>query len=175
MQVEPQAVALASRIMHHYEGCERRRPDGLIEPYLDAKGIPTIGWGNTRWQDGRAVRMDDEPITRAAADSLYEHFLGVFARGVCDLLPDGTAPHETAAFIALAYNIGLSNDGFAGSTALREFRRGEKQRAGDGIEMWNRSGGQVLKGLRRRRRAERMVFDGVDVDTALTQAEAAFP
>ena len=175
MQVDPNAVAIASRIMHHYEGCEKRRADGRIEPYRDAKGVATIGWGNTHWRDGSAVRLNDAPITQADADALYDHYLAVFSRDVCDLLPEGTAPHEAAAFIALSYNIGTSHEGFAGSTALREFLQGKKDAAGDGIEMWNRSGGQVLKGLQRRRRAERLVFDGVAVDEALQQAEQAFP
>ena len=68
--------------MRHYEGCEKKLPDGRIEPYRDAGGVATIGWGNTRWQDGRAVAMGDAPISQAEADALFTHFVGVFAKGV---------------------------------------------------------------------------------------------
>jgi len=117
--------------------------------------------------------MDDTPISQAEADALFTHFVGIFARDVCALLPDGTQSSEAAAFISLAYNIGVA--GFDHSSALREFLQGDKQAAGDGIEMWNRGGGKILKGLQRRRRAERLVFDGTDPGAAFTQAEVAFP
>src|SRR5215472_5069689 len=173
MDADQNAVALASQIMRHYEGCERKLPDGRIEPYRDAGGVATIGWGNTRWQDGRAVAMGDAPISQAEADALFTHFVGVFAKGVCDLLPDGTQSNEAAAFLSLAYNIGVP--GFDHSSALREFIQGNKQAAGDGIENWSRGGGKILKGLQRRRRAERLVFDGTDPNAAFAQAAAAFP
>jgi lysozyme len=173
MDVDETAVSLASQIMRYYESCEKKLPDGRIAPYLDVRGIPTIGWGNTRWQDGRSVSMADAPISQADADTLYDHFLGVFSKGVCDQLPNGTEANEAAAFISLSYNIGLP--AFSGSTALREFLAGNKQAAGQGIEMWDKGGGVVLKGLQRRRRAERLVFDGTEVNAALRQAQAAFP
>jgi lysozyme len=173
MDVDDAAVSLASQIIRFCECCERKLPDGRIAPYRDARGIPTIGWGNTRWRDGRAVSMDDAPISQADADVLYNHFLGVFAKGVCELLPNGTSANETAAFISLSYNIGLR--AFSHSAALRRFLVGNKRMAGRAIEMWNKCDGVVLKGLRRRRRAERLVFDGIAVNAALRQAELAFP
>jgi len=130
MNVDPGAVSLASQIMWHYEGCEKKLPGGRIGPYRDAVGVATIGWGNTRWQDGRAVAMSDAPISQADADALLTHFVGVFARNVCDLLPNGTPTNEVAAFISLAYNIGIA--GFDHSSALREFLKGDKRAAGDG-------------------------------------------
>ena len=33
------------------------------KPYRDAVGIPTIGYGNTYYEDGRAVKLTDPPIT----------------------------------------------------------------------------------------------------------------
>jgi len=52
MDVDQNAVTLASQIMRHYEGCEKKLSNGRIGPYLDTAKVATIGWGNTRWQDG---------------------------------------------------------------------------------------------------------------------------
>lgn len=166
------AAAIASQLIRHYESCARRLADGRIAPYADPRDIPTIGWGNTRWQDDRAVTLDDAPISQDDADALFLFWLNRFSGEVAALAP-GAQPNELAAFTSLAYNIGTQN--FSSSSALRQFRAGNKQAAGEGIDMWNRSGGQVLKGLERRRRAERYVFGGQAVADAIAQAEQDFP
>ena len=33
------------------------------EPYLDAVGVPTIGYGSTYYPDGQRVRLTDPPIS----------------------------------------------------------------------------------------------------------------
>jgi lysozyme len=58
--------------------------------------------------------------------------------------------------VSLAYNIGPG--AFARSTALRRFNEGDIQGAADAMLMWNKAGGKVLRGLQRRRDAERRLF-----------------
>ncbi len=165
MSDTPDAATLASQLIQHYESCR-------LAPYADPRGIPTIGWGNTRWQDERPVSLADAPIAQDAADTLFLFWLKRFSAEVAALAP-AAAPNQLAAFTSLAYNIGTQD--FSDSSALRRFLAGDSQAAGDGIEMWDRSGGQVLKGLQRRRRAERYVFDGQAVAGAVAQAEQDFP
>jgi lysozyme len=81
--------------------------------------------------------------------------------------------NQIGAFVDLAYNIGDTN--FGSSSALKYFLNGNVTSVGFGIEMWDKSGGKVLKGLQRRRRAERLVFYGAAVVTALKQAEKDYP
>jgi lysozyme len=161
---------IATQLIHYYEHCPKDSRG--VYPYPDAKGIPTIGWGNTQYQDGTAVTLDDQPITQDEADALSLFYIQKFSAGV-SAYANGTTPNQFGAFTSLAYNIGLG--AFARSTALREYLQSNLPAAGDGIEMWDKAGGQVLKGLQRRRRAERMVFDGSDVQSACAAAEAAFP
>jgi lysozyme len=168
--IPPAAIYL----LHHYESCAKKLPSGRIAPYLDAKGIPTIGWGNTRWEDGRAVKMTDEPIEQARADSLFAAILLGFDRQVREWLParyHGTEVH--AAFLSFAYNVGEA--GAENSTAAARMQKGDLAGAAEALEWWNKSGGQVLKGLKRRRRAEGLVLLGATAESAISSAEKALP
>jgi lysozyme len=167
------ALEDAAAIMHFFEGCEKKLPGGMIGPYLDMVGVPTIGWGNTQWPDGRKVSMSDKPITQAEADALFLVFLNRVADAVFALLPAGTGPKQAAACISLAYNIGTG--GFGTSSALRKLKAGDLAGAAAAIELWNKAGGQVVKGLQRRRRAERLVFEGMDPKAACARAVKDFP
>ena len=64
-----------------------------------------------------------------------------------------TQPNQLSAAISLAYNIGTN--GYCGSTVARRFKAGDWRGACDAFLMWNKAGGQVVRGLDRRRRAER--------------------
>jgi len=169
------ALEDAAAVMHFFEGCEKKLPGGLIGPYLDMVKVPTIGWGNTEWPDGRRVSMDDPPITQAEADALFLVFLNRFADKVFALIPGKAAPKHAAAFISLAYNIGTGAKGFGGSSALRKFNAGDLAGAAASIELWNKAGGQVVKGLQRRRRAERLLFEGAAPKAACDRAVLDFP
>jgi len=169
------ALEDAAAVMHFFEGCEKKLPGGMIGPYLDMVQVPTIGWGNTQWPDGRRVTMKDAPITQAEADALFLVFLNRFADAVFALLPPGTAPKHAAACVSLAYNIGSGPKGFAGSSALRKLKAGDHAGAAAAIELWNKAGGAVVKGLQRRRRAERLVFEGADPKAACARAVKDFP
>lgn len=156
---------IATRLIQYYEHC-------VLHVYADARGVPTIGWGNTMYQFGKKVTMNDNPLSQSEADDLFLFWLNDFSNKVKSHVP-GAKPNELAAFTSLAYNIGIG--AFTNSTALRQYLHANKKLAGDGIEMWDKAGNHVLKGLQRRRRAERLVFDGADVGHALTQADIDFP
>jgi lysozyme len=167
------ALEDAAAVMHFFEGCEKKLPGGLIGPYADMVGVPTIGWGNTQWPDGRKVRLDDAPITQAEADALFLVFLGRFADAVFALIPKASPSRQAAACISLAYNIGVG--AFGGSSALARLKAGDAAGAAAAIELWNRAGGKVAKGLQRRRRAERLVFEGGDPKASCLRAVRDFP
>ena len=60
------------------------------------------------------------------------------------------------ALISLAYNIGTS--ALAGSSIIRKLKAGDKLGAANAFRLYNKSGGQVLKGLINRREEERKIF-----------------
>ena len=59
MQLSKQGFKLLSEL----EGCK-------LKPYLDTKGVPTIGVGTTIYPDGTRVTLNDKPITEEQA---YEY------------------------------------------------------------------------------------------------------
>lgn len=165
--------AAAIALLHHYEGCARRMPNGLIAPYRDAVGIPTIGWGNTRWESGLAVKPTDGPITQSRADTLFAFWLEEFDKKVRAFLPDdvGEGPH--AAFLSFAYNAGAT--AAENSTAATRLGAGNLKGAAEALTWWNKAGGKVLKGLQRRRHAESLVLLGEDAAVAIKAGETRYP
>jgi len=46
------------------------------KPMIPTKGdVPTIGFGSTRYEDGRAVKLTDPPITRQRAEQLARNLM----------------------------------------------------------------------------------------------------
>ena len=169
----PEPVGVGATIIKHYEGCQKKLPDGMIGPYRDAKGVPTIGWGNTSWEDGTPVKMTDAPITQARADALFDHWYRRFRDNVRTYLPSNTPPLHVEVFTSFAYNVGVP--AFSTSTALKRYKAGDIVGAGEALEWFIYSGGKILKGLQRRRRAEHYIFDGMAPEQAFKQAEKDFP
>ncbi len=128
------------------EGC-------VLHSYQDSVGVWTIGYGHT----GPEVQPG-QTITQAEAEQLLRGDLEKFQDGVDDALTDDadTSDNRFGAMVSLAFNIGLG--AFAKSTVLREHNAGHHQAAADAFLMWNKAGGQVLKGLDRRRHEERALY-----------------
>lgn len=116
------------------------------EPYRDIVGVMTVCYGETR------VPM------RRYSDAECEEMLGAgladFARPVLTRNPELRGrPHQLAAAVSLAYNIGVT--AYQRSTVARRFSAGDWRGGCDAILLWDRAGGRVVEGLRRRRQAER--------------------
>lgn len=128
-----------------FEGCE-------LKAYRDAVGVLTIGYGST----GGHVKAG-MTITRVEAEQLLREDLQRFEVGVDQRLGDiEVTDNQFSAMVSLAFNIGLAN--FGGSSVLRRILAGNVQGAADAFLMWNKAGGKELKGLTRRRAAERELF-----------------
>lgn len=95
--------------------------EGLcLAPYLDAKGVPTIGYGNTRYPNKDKVTMDDEALTPEKATALFNYFINKFSIGVNNLIPNyiTLTQNQFDALVSFAYNVGIS--ALSTSTLLRE-------------------------------------------------------
>jgi lysozyme len=64
-------------------------------------------------------------------------------------------PNQLAASVSLAYNIGTT--AFCRSTVARRFNAGQWKAGCDAFLMWDRAGGRKVRGLTRRREAERAI------------------
>ncbi len=111
--------------------------------------VPTIGFGTTE-----GVKMGDRIDPVRAVQKLAED-ADETAAGVDRCVGDVPMyPHERAAYLSLAYNIGVG--AFCGSTLAMKLRRQppDYQGACREILRWNKVGGREVRGLTVRREAE---------------------
>lgn len=155
-------------------------PDGdprtvNLDPYLDPVGIWTIGWGHAiadvmgrhlKGPAGRAEARARYPrgITRADAEALLRADLRPRAADVARLVKVQLTDAQFGALVSLVFNIGVGN--LASSTLLKLLNAGDYAGAAEQFLVWNkgRVGGKLvaLRGLTRRRKAERAMFLGLE-------------
>lgn len=138
------------------------------KPYLDAVGVWTIGYGNTYYPNGRKVKKTDPAITKEEAHKLKMDIINRdFAAAVNIMLADQIEKgkikqYQFDALVSLAYNIGIN--ALQGSSVMRYLKAGSTKKAADSFLLWNKGTVKgrrvVLKGLVRRREAERNMFLG---------------
>jgi len=142
-------LAAAALLIQPWEGYR-------ADPYIDAVGVLTVCYGHTGRSTGTEV--EQRRYTPAECDALLE----------ADMLEAWwhverciTAPMHTgqaAALLSAAYNSGPSV--VCGSTLQRYANAGDWAEACRQLERWVFAGGQRLRGLERRRAAERAVCEG---------------
>ena len=144
-----QALHIAASLCRRFEGC-------VLHPYLDCVGVPTIGYGSTRYEDGTAVTLSDPPITKQRAEDLLISDLKTNRlRQVVGLCPGADSPQRLAALIDFAYNLGTG--ALRASTLRRKVNAGDWDAVPAEFLKWNRAGGKVQRGLTLRRQAEATV------------------
>lgn len=140
------AVQVAVKLARYFEGLRLR-------PYLCSAGVPTIGYGATRYEDGRRVRLTDPPITRARAEALLLWTVRrVYLPAVLRLCPGVPDPYKLAALIDFTFNLGAGR--LRVSTLRRRVNAQDWAAVPSELRKWTRGGGKVLKGLVARREAE---------------------
>lgn len=125
-------------------------------PYLCPAGVPTIGYGTTRYPSGRAVTMQDPPCTEPQARAWLAHALDGAEATVRRYVRTPLTPGQRAALASFVYNVGAG--AFASSTLLLRLQAGDMAGAAAEFGRWTRSGGRELPGLVARRAAERAAF-----------------
>ena len=132
--------------------------EGLsLVPYRCPAGVPTIGWGATRYQDGRKVTMNDQPITEMQAEALLQYHLNYFRSAVNALTTDDINSNQYEALTSFVYNIGET--AYRNSTILKLINMNpndpdiKKQ-----FFRWVYVDGKPSRGLRRRRTMESELY-----------------
>lgn len=156
-------------INHFYEGCR-------LEAYVDPRtgGLPiTIGWGSTFYEDRTPIKMGDR-ISQSRADDLYTfncyHRFWKVLEATIPAWRDMTAKQQ-AALCSFAYNMGPGFYGDKDCTTITNNLREQDWSAVPGtIMMYRNPGENVEVGLGRRRRAEGLMWLGMEPDAACRQA-----
>jgi lysozyme len=139
-----------------FEGCHRKGRDGLIYPYHDPVGLPTIGWGQllskTPWESLEKF----SPQTQDQADAWFLRDW-VNRKAAVDQMVRAPAPESVIlALTSFAYNVGVG--ALRASTLLRLTNQCDFLAAAEQFDRWTKSAGKVLPGLVRRRAAEKQLF-----------------
>lgn len=127
------------------------------EPYVCPGGIPTIGFGSTRYADGTSVSMGDDPMNREQAKELLTATLTEYEQGVEACIDVDLTQNQFDALVDFAYNLGVG--ALRTSTLARKVNAGDMEGAANEFGRWVNGGGKVLPGLVKRRAAERVLFE----------------
>lgn len=154
-------------LIKQFEGLAYVSPkDGLVYPYKDPIGLPTIGFGSRIDLNGNQVTMSTSPMTQDQADDLLHTVLQQFIDSVNNMLQVQVTQHQFDALVDFCYNAGAAN--LSSSTLMQMLNRGDFAGAAGQFIRWNkardRKTGQlvVLPGLTRRRNAEAQLFTTPD-------------
>ena len=133
--------------------------EGLrLRPYLDSKGVPTIGIGSTFYENGTKVKMTDKKISVARAYELAGKVLEDFTKSIAKEIKVELKQNQVDALISFTYNIGVG--AFKRSTCLRKLNNKDYKGAADAMLLFNKVNGVINKGLVNRRDRERKLFLG---------------
>jgi lysozyme len=128
--------------------------EGLkLKPYLCSAGVPTIGYGNTLYENGKKVSLKDSVITESRATELLSYSLKNLEQQVDSFCRDDINQNQFDALVSFAFNLGPYN--LKSSTLLKKVNKNPKDPTiRDEFMRWTKAGGKVLKGLVERRKAE---------------------
>jgi lysozyme len=158
-------------LMHMFEGYRDK-------PYQCSAHMWTIGWGHVIYQDQIKLPMvrkegytgllrseyplkpeDNRVWSKDELVEIFKNDLVSFERGVLRLAPNLDNPehqHKFDACVAFSFNVGLGN--FQRSSIRQCIKREDWDAAAEAFMQWTKAGGKVLKGLVRRRQAEKDLF-----------------
>lgn len=132
------AIILACGLVANYEGL-------VLGRYADPVGIPTICFGETDKEVVSFNVLNQQQCTALLGASLAEH-----ARAVAPCITREIKPYEAAAVLSWSYNVGAG--AACKSTLIKKLNAGQEWCSE--LKRWDKAGGQVLKGLTKRRAAE---------------------
>lgn len=134
------AIAIATAAVGVFEGL-------VLTTYPDVGGVPTYCYGETKdAQWGKTY-------TKEQCDQQLAGRLVEFNRGVNSCVTAELPDTRRAAYVSLAYNIGVG--AFCRSTVVKRINAGDVTGSCDAILMWNKVNGVTWRGLTKRREQER--------------------
>jgi len=122
--------------------------------YLDAAGLPTIGYGHLLLQ-GEA-EMFKNGISEAAGEALLIKDVLLAEQAVCRLIKAPLTDGQFDALVSFTFNLG--SGALQRSTLRHKVNREEHEEVPEQFMRWVWAGGRKLKGLIRRREAEATLY-----------------
>lgn len=141
---EDEVIKEAANFVAKFEGFR-------AEPYLDAGGVATIGYGTTK-----GVKMTTAPITEEKAREYLMFDLNDANKTINSLVKPLINKNQKIALLSFVYNVGAGN--FKSSTLLRRINAQKWDDVPTQFKKWVYAGGKKLNGLINRREAEAALF-----------------
>lgn len=112
------------------------------KPYIPTKGdVPTIGNGSTRYENGKAVKMTDPPITRQRASELARNLLAKDEQKFRATIPGVKLyQQEYDVYIDFVGQYGIGN--WSVSSMRRQLIASQYRQACDSLLKWRMQGGR---------------------------------
>lgn len=145
-------MQVSSNCINIIKECEGFRS----KPYKCPAGVATIGYGSTRYLDGKPVKMTDAPITEAQAADLMKLSLREYEAAVLRYVKAPINQNQFDALVDFAYNVGAQN--LRSSTLLRLLNLGQYSAAASEFGKWAYAAGKKMDGLVKRRKLEQNLF-----------------
>ena len=147
-------------LIKEFEGYHTKLSDGRCKAYLDKlvrpalrspgyKGLWTIGYGST----GSHV-TEGAVWTEAQAEADLKRLVRSHEDVVRRLVKVALNQNQFDALVSLSYNMGLHK----AKTLLAKLNKGDYAGAANAFTIYNKAGGRTIRGLARRRAAERKLF-----------------
>lgn len=139
------------KLIMDFEGLPKNKP---LDAYWDKYGkVWTIGYGATHYLDGSPVKEGDKLKSKEEAVELLKNMVKKYEDDVYKIVQCPINFYQHDALTSFAYNCGVGN--LKKSTLLKKVNKNSMDPTiRDEFVKWNKSGGQVLAGLTRRRKAE---------------------
>ena len=146
-------IELAVPIIKHFEGLR-------TDAYVDSAGVWTIGYGHTAAM-GAPIPKRGMSISKQQAEEILKRDI----EKTVDVVENIVGPEhisnltdeQVAALVSFTFNVGGGN--FKKSTLLKKIKKGDLRGAAKEFDRWVYAGGKKLRGLVRRRAAERELFE----------------
>lgn len=136
-------------LIEEFEGLE-------VVAYKCPSGVPTIGYGTTRYESGEKVKLGDV-ISEVRAEELLERDIDKIRNQINTLISSDIKKNQLDALVSFVYNVGITN--FKTSKLLELVNNNPQDRSIKREFMrWVHSRGKKLNGLVRRRRAEVQLY-----------------
>jgi len=140
----------------------------VMRPYQCPALLWTIGVGHVIDPNHARVKLADRkqlPIPEGwdrvlsmdEVNAILKKDLNRFEAGVMRLCPKTEKQSHFDALVSFSFNVGLGN--LQNSTLRMKHNRGEFEAAAEEFLKWNKAGGKVLKGLDKRRRGEKALYE----------------
>ena len=160
MEQTMQTTLAAISLIKQYEGF---RPDAYIDPL----GHPTIGFGNTTWEDGEPVQLGDEISRDDAERLLFDYVRKEVEPTLSSIFGDlALQPNQRDALASFVYNLGPDHEGkYPTLVELVKAGASDEDIALQLVKYRN-AGSSAELGLYRRRVAEALMWAGLEWECA---------